>query len=144
MSASLPGSERFAPQLSLPAKAWLALRVWRSFVRVWIDVRREPLPELATRLGRPSSRAVPAQPPERLSRAVDRSLRVGTRRPKCLTSALVLFSLLREQGDPAELVIGLPADAVDQKAHAWVELDGVDVGPPPGRGHHTALARFGP
>jgi Transglutaminase-like superfamily len=73
---------------------------------------------------------------------VDRALHIGARRPSCLVSALILFRLLREQGDPAELVIGLPEDAGTKEAHAWVELDGRDVGPPPGRGHHVALARY--
>ncbi len=44
----------------------------------------------------------------------------------------MLYRLLREQGDAAELVIGLPKNPADKSAHAWVELDGVDVGPPPG------------
>ena len=52
------------------------------------------------------------------------------------------YRLLREQGDEPELVIGLPQTAADKDAHAWVELDGVDVGPPPGRGTHEELARF--
>jgi hypothetical protein len=143
LSVSLPESERVATQLSLSAKAWLAVRIWRLFVRIRLRVRADPLPELAARLGRPRPRAVRAQPPERLSRAVDRSLRLRGMRPSCLTSALVLFSLLREQGDEAELVIGLPAEPVDHEAHAWVELDGIDVGPPPGRGQCTAMARFG-
>jgi hypothetical protein len=58
-------------------------------------------------------------------------------------SALVFYRLLREQGDPAELVIGLAPDSNDYRAHAWVELGGVDVGPPPGRSGHESLARFG-
>ena len=73
-----------------------------------------------------------------------RALRVGGRRPTCLMSALVLTDLLRGQGQDAELVIGLPEDARDHRAHAWVELGGNDVGPPPGRGRHAPLARFGP
>jgi len=77
-----------------------------------------------------------------LSGAVDRSLRLGPFRTRCLFGALVLYRLLREQGDPAELVIGLPEEARDQAAHAWVELGGFDLGPPPGRGTHTELARF--
>jgi hypothetical protein len=53
-----------------------------------------------------------------------------------------LFRLLHEQGDEAELVIGLPAAAATKDAHAWVEINGVDVGPPPGRGSHEVLARY--
>jgi len=130
------------PGLSLRAKAGLAVRIWVLLARVLVGLRREPLPALVARLGR-----APAQPgqrfaPDRLSRAVDRSLRVGGRRPRCLVNALVLYRLLREQGDDAELVVGLPARPVDKDAHAWVELGGVDVGPPPGRSGHEELARF--
>jgi hypothetical protein len=55
---------------------------------------------------------------------------------------LVLFRLLREQGEQAELVIGLLPNAPNQRAHAWVELDGRDVGPPPGRFGHEEMARL--
>jgi hypothetical protein len=41
------------------------------------------------------------------------------------------------------LVIGLPREAITKDAHAWVELDGTDVGPPPGRAGHEPMARFG-
>ena len=54
----------------------------------------------------------------------------------------MLYRLLRRQGDPAELVIGLPASPRDKDAHAWVELDGRDVGPFPGRNGHVELARY--
>jgi hypothetical protein len=88
------------------------------------------------------TQAGPRENPRRLSRAVDRILRIGRRQPTCLVSSLVLFKLLREQGDPAEIVIGLPDSPADKDAHAWVELDGVDVGPPPGRSGHAEMARF--
>jgi hypothetical protein len=77
-----------------------------------------------------------------LSSAVHKSLRLGNRRPRCLVNALVLFRLLREQGEQAELVIGLLPNAPNQRAHAWVELDGRDVGPPPGRFGHEEMARL--
>ncbi len=57
--------------------------------------------------------------------------------------SLVLFRLLREQGTEAEVVIGLPQHAKDKNAHAWVEVGGVDVGPPPGRGDNIELVRYG-
>lgn len=130
------------PGLPLRAKAGLALRIWVLFARVLVGLRREPLPAYVARLGRPPVEDGERLAPERLSRAVDRSLRVGGRRPRCLVNALVLYRLLREQGDAAELVLGLPARPVDKDAHAWVELGGVDVGPPPGRSGHEELARF--
>jgi hypothetical protein len=131
------------PRLSLREKVRLATRVWVRFALVSIRVRRQPLPRLVARLtavdGGPPRRH---HPPATLARAVDRSLRIGTHRPRCLINALVLYRLLREQGDQVELVIGLPEQAEDERAHAWVELEGRDVGPPPGRAGHSEMARL--
>lgn len=123
-------------------KVGLTLRIWALLARVLVGLRREPLPSFVARLGRPGARRGERLSPARLSHAVDRSLRVGSRRPRCLVNALVLYRLLREQDDHAELVIGLPQRPADKDAHAWVELAGIDVGPPPGRSGHEELARF--
>ena len=125
----------------MPGKARLALRIWSLYPRVLVGLRREQLPAFVARLGATRTGRAPRSPAQ-LSRAVDRSLRLGSHRPRCLISALVLYRLLREQGDDVELVIGLPARPADKDAHAWVELDGADVGPPPGKGPHEELARF--
>jgi Transglutaminase-like superfamily len=130
--------------LPIHAKLALAARVWASFTRVRVRMMRTPLPRHATRPTRRAPSGRRRYPATTLSRAVHRSLRAGGRRPTCLMSALVLTDLLRAQGDDAEVVIGLPDDAKDHRAHAWVELGGTDVGPPPGRGRHAPLARFGP
>ena len=122
-------------------KVRLAVRVWRTYARVKVGLRRRPLPALVGELGRTAVRG-DAHPPARLSVAVHRGLRFGPLRPRCLTSSLVLYRLLREQGDEAELVIGLPPDAREHAAHAWIELAQRDVGPPPGRGRHDPIARF--
>ena len=127
--------------LPVRAKARLALRIWTLYPRVLAGLRREQLPAFVARFGQTGSPRT-RLPPARLSHAVDRSLRLGARKPRCLVSSLVLYRLLREQGDDAELVIGLPQTPADKEAHAWVELDGADVGPPPGRGTHEELARF--
>ena len=73
---------------------------------------------------------------------MSRSLGLGPFRARCLFTSMVLFRMLRDQGDDAELVIGLPLEPKDKDAHAWVELGGRDVGPPPGRGRHEELARY--
>lgn len=127
---------------TLVGKARLALRIWVAYVRVRYGLARMPLPRLTEHLGSVPGGA-PAFHPLLLSRAVDRALRLGSIRPRCLTSSLVLYGLLREQGDAAVLVIGLPREARDHNAHAWVEFGGHDVGPPPGRGAHVEFARFG-
>jgi len=77
-----------------------------------------------------------------LSRAVSRGLRIGPWRPRCLLRSLVLYRLLREQGVDAQLVIGLPDRASSPDAHAWVEVDGRDVGPWPGRKGYEELTRY--
>jgi hypothetical protein len=129
--------------LSSSAQARLALRVLRCYLHIRPRVHRQPLPGFVARLGKPDGTVAERHPPLRLSRAVSRTLRMGGRQPTCLVNALVLYRLLREQGDPAEVVIGLPAEAADKDAHAWVELNGVDLGPAPGRSGHAELARFG-
>lgn len=130
--------------LSVPQKAKLAIWMWSSLVRSAIALRRHPLPRVIARLvQRPTRcRSAASLDPARLSRASYRALAVRNRRPRCLLRALVLLELLRAQGRPAVLVIGLPEEAVDQDAHAWVELDGVDVGPPPGSAGHLPLVRY--
>jgi hypothetical protein len=55
---------------------------------------------------------------------------------------MVMFEILKEQGEAPELVIGLPDQASSHEAHAWVELDSIDVGPPPGRAGHDEMVRY--
>ena len=131
----IPVQIGFVRKIEIAARAW----IWFLTVHVWL--RDDDLPDVVTRLGR-VSRSRPPVPPVRLGRGVFRALRVGPLRPRCLSNALVFYRLLREQGERAEVVIGLPANARNTDAHAWVEIDGVDVGPPPGRGSHRELARF--
>jgi Transglutaminase-like superfamily len=128
--------------LSAAAKVRLAARIWLRFARVRLGIDREPLPAFVSRLAADGCWTRTPHSPARLSRAVHRSLRIGTRRPRCVIKALVLFRLLREQGDAPELVIGLPEAATDHRAHAWVELAGRDVGPLPGRAGQREVARF--
>jgi transglutaminase superfamily protein len=129
------------PSLAPHDKVRLALRVWRTYLRVRRGLRRSDLPAAVKQLGvtRPSARRYP---PANLSRAVDRAFAPLPDDPTCLVRSLVLFRLLREQGDEAEVVIGLPERPTTHAAHAWVELDGRDVGPPPGRSGHSQMARY--
>jgi hypothetical protein len=123
-------------------RARLALRIVRAYAEVVRRLPREPLPRLAAAFGDVPPRAGDRIPPRQLAWAIDRTLRIGSRRPRCIFNALVMYRLLREQGDPAVLVIGLPKEAASKDAHAWVELDGRDVGPPPGRAGHEPMGRF--
>lgn len=128
--------------LPLTTKVRTVIRVWRSFLCIVLKDPRVPLPEFVAGFGRVQHQKGERIGPLRLRTAVLRSLHFGPWRPSCLANALVLYRLLREQGDQAELVIGLPIEALNHDAHAWVELNGEDLGPFPGRPNHTALARF--
>lgn len=129
------------------AKAMLAARICYWYAAVRIGLWRWPLPRLVERLSRPPKReGSPARQdlePRRLGRVVHRVLRLGPIRARCLYSSLVFYRLLREQGAEPELVIGLPAQATSPEAHAWIELDGAVVGPPPGRLGRKRLASYG-
>jgi hypothetical protein len=128
--------------LPLSTKALLAARIGATFLLVHWRLRRAPLPAVVKSFGGDAVVGHPKVEARRLSRIVHGTLRVGPYRPRCLINALVLFRLLRAQGDPAELVIGLPNEPRDKDAHAWVEIERADVGPPPGKGSHEELARY--
>lgn len=129
-------------RLSPLERTALAFRVWRSYARVRWYLKRRPLPDLVASLGTGGSGRSDLAP-ERLGRAVQRALTVGTHKPRCLIASLVLYDMLRAEDENVELVIGLPGSPTTKDAHAWIEIEGVDVGPPPGRGAHRELARYG-
>lgn len=137
-SAQAPGWRRYP----VAAKPRLALRIWWRFALVLWALRRRPLPQVAAAFAASPPRRAPRTTPAHLGRMVHRALRIGPVRARCLHNALVLLCLLREEGVPAELVIGLPAAPTDPGAHAWCEVDGRDVGPPPGRFGHRELMRY--
>jgi hypothetical protein len=121
----------------------MVLRIWSRFLGIYAQTKSRPLPEIVRRLAAEEPSARYRVNPRRLGRIVQRVLRAGPWEARCIWTSLVVYALLRRQGDEPQLVIGLPLEPKDKDAHAWVELDGVDVGPPPGRGRHRELARYG-
>lgn len=124
-------------------RARLASRIWLRYAAVkFLLVRRRPLADtISTLLSRPAASPID-QGPGQLGRSVVRALSVGRLQPRCLTLALIHMTLLKDNGISAQIVIGLPDEARGPRAHAWIELDGVDIGPPPGRHGHEELARY--
>ena len=122
-------------------KLRLASVIVARYVRVRIDLSRYPLPELVARYSRrkpsPRNHAVGT-----LRRGVDRLLVLPGRPMRCLPRALVLYSLLVEQEQDPRLVVGLPKVPTSVRAHAWVEIDGVDVGPSPGQNGHQPVSAY--
>jgi len=131
------------PKLLVASKVGLTWHVWGAFLGIAAESRRRSLPEIVRDLDARPRLAAQHIDPKRLGRIVAKVLRVGPWRARCLFTSLVLFRLLREQGDLPVIVIGLPTHATGTKAHAWIEIAGVEVGPPPGSRGHVALARFG-
>jgi hypothetical protein len=129
------------PLASPFARAGLAARILWVYARVRWLLWRGTIPEAAAVLRGWSGRVPPAAP-ERLGRTVTRVLAVGPYRARCLHTSFVHYAMLHGRGETAELVIGLPERPESKDAHAWVEIDGRDVGPPPGRGSHVELARY--
>jgi hypothetical protein len=132
-----------ATRLSVPGKISLSLRLWVLLGRVYVGVKRNSLPKFIEELRETQANAQTKFEPARLGRIVEKVLRVGPWRARCLFTSLVLYRLLLEQGDHPEVVIGLPREPRDKDAHAWIEIGGRDVGPPPGRSRHEVLARYG-
>lgn len=124
-------------------RAGLATRIWWRYAVVKVALaRNRPLAETvnALRSRRPASPI--DQEPSHLGRSVVRALSLGRLQPRCLTLALVHMTLLNDNGVSCQLVIGLPDQARSPRAHAWIEFDGVDIGPPPGRHGHEEMVRY--
>jgi hypothetical protein len=130
-------------RLPLLRKGAVTVHTLGLFVRIAVDAKRRPLPKVVDRLKHPRRLSSTHADPRRLGRIVSSVLHIGPWHARCLYASLVLFRLLQEQGDRPELVIGLPREPKDKDAHAWVEIDGVDVGPPPGGYRHEELTRYG-
>ncbi len=142
MSGNVERRQAPAVRLGGGERALLAARIGVDALLVWRGLRRSRIVELVERLDRPG-RVPRTVEPRRLGRLVHRVMNLGPLRPRCLMMSLVFFRELRRQGTPAELVIGLPAAPTDPTAHAWVEVEGEVVGPPPGRLGHAEMARYG-
>lgn len=126
--------------LSAIARLVLLARVWLQYAAVARGLRARGFPGVLERVGRQG--VASRYPAPLLNRAVSRGLRVGRWQPRCLHRSLVLYSMLREHGEPAELVIGIQPGASSTDAHAWVEVSGVVVGPSPGSLGAAELVRY--
>ena len=131
-----------AAPLPLPSKAALLIRIWYWYARIRHALREGNLVEVVNKLGDVDGRHRYGIAPARLGRIVDRALPLSLTGATCLAKSLVLFRLLHWSGFEPELVVGLPATPANHEAHAWDEIEGVDVGPPPGGAGFTVLARY--
>jgi hypothetical protein len=125
-------------------RAALLVEMWQVYRRTRTLLRTRELPAVVRELAvLPPVRGGADVDPVWLGRTTWRRLRWPGGGPVCLDRALVQFAMLSRRGLRPEVVIGLPRSASDKDAHAWVEVDHVDVGPPPGGSGHVPLARYG-
>jgi hypothetical protein len=136
------GGMSAARPLSPWRKIALGARIWYWYVRVRLRLRRHRLPAVIDWLGRQPPVAAAAPSPSSTGRRVARALSLPLSGAQCLSKSLVLLRFLHGQGLEPELVIGLPHSTLEPEAHAWIEVDGRDVGPPPGSTGCRPLARY--
>ena len=122
----------------------LALGIWVRFIRVKALLRSGNVAAVVKTLSVAPDVPRRRRNPVNQGRAIWKALSFGPVRARCLPIALVQYRFLIEQGRSAQLVIGIPEESESIDAHAWVEIDGIDVGPPPGRGGRLVMARYGP
>ncbi len=95
-----------------------------------VATRLAPLDRLIATLSGPTRRLAFFAPlpsdPERLAELVALATR-ATRR-SCLVRSLLLLWVLRAQGHPAQLRLGVATTTTSLRAHSWVELEGRALG----------------
>jgi len=64
--------------------------------------------------------------------------RHGPVHPSCLAKSQILWWLLRRQGIPSHLRIGIRKEKETFEAHAWLERDGTALHEPDESHHHYA------
>jgi hypothetical protein len=64
----------------------------------------------------------------RLATLADLAARVARGKGRCLMRSLLLFTLLKTRGEPAELLIGVNKDGTVFQAHAWIQTNGTILG----------------
>lgn len=118
--ARLSGSQRL-----LLFECWLLLPFIAGSLRLFGFRRVQAFLAHWSAAGNPRRTALGARPAEEVSWLVATAARLGPYRASCLPRALALWWLLRRQGNPVDLRIGVRTIAGQLMAHAWVEHEGV-------------------
>jgi Transglutaminase-like superfamily len=121
-------------QLSLSARAWLAIEIVLVYANVRWTLRRHHLPE-TVRILRGKIRPRRLAPlaaghvnPRSLAAAVVMTLHVLPFDSRCLMRSLTLMRILARRGIAVDLLIAaLPTGPQTLDAHAWVEIDGAPL-----------------
>jgi hypothetical protein len=67
---------------------------------------------------------LPRVPPTRLFAIVDRAARASRVGGRCLTRSLVVMIVAKAQGHACTLYVGRRRDAIADRWHAWLDVDG--------------------
>jgi transglutaminase superfamily protein len=127
-----------------PADRWLLLRAALAVGAIRLGLSVLPFRTVRRLLARGARARTPSEAAERTSaERVVWAVTVASRhvaRATCLTQALAVELLLRRQGYPAHLRIGVGrAGDTGIEAHAWVESQGRIVIGGSGQGRYTPL-----
>ncbi len=115
-----------------PVERALLRRAWFRLLAAGLALRFLPLPKVQALLGAGSRRPLTTPvPTSRIAGLVAAAARNHLLTLHCLPRALVLQSLLGDQGIQADLRIGVRRREKEMEAHAWVEQDGRVVGDSP-------------
>ena len=119
----------------LQAAALLPLATLGRRVRSYRQIRSMLIALLPPRLDAPAGEPSHA---ERIAQMVQIAAGRSLLRPSCLDRSLVLWALLRRNGNDADLRIGVRKNGENFEAHAWVELDGRVLNDADSVGQHYA------
>ncbi|MGH9508372.1 MAG: lasso peptide biosynthesis B2 protein [Terriglobales bacterium] len=115
---ALPGSERKLLMKAVGREAWISAGLRLLPFSYWRPRMKESDRSLASR------KPVHAVPAERVAWAVSAAARYVPG-ATCLVQALVARDLLRSEGYPARICLGVDNRGDDSfRAHAWVECEG--------------------
>lgn len=111
-------------RLTVLEKGRLVVEIVRTYVRIRRRLRYSDFQSVVRELhAAEGAEGTAASDPDRLGRAVTRTLKLLPTDSRCLMQSLVLTDLLTRRGIRSSLVIGV-APAPQFAAHAWVETAG--------------------
>jgi hypothetical protein len=104
--------------------SFLVLRAFLSLIHFDLYLARGNFQALYEKVGRYQIRktSVPAEAVEQVCAAVDMACIWYWKQVLCLQRSAATTCLLKQQGVPAQMILG--AQQMPFKAHAWVEVDG--------------------
>lgn len=107
----------------------MVLTAWCHLLAFWVALRTRPYPQVAQKARIPLGNH-PGIETKILTWCVGAAAGTHIVRARCLERSLTLQRLLRKQGVPANLQIGVRSEGDSIAAHAWIEIEGRPIAEP--------------